>query len=811
MTRVGVVARGAAFWPSVATWIAENCEGRAKVLVPGARDAVWVEKLLRERGVEATVVPLRADALAKVCGVEVQAVVSAWKLRAEVGAIVRVLMPEASAARVVSVAGELAEMLERLAVYEVDAEGLRKALPEGMAAHWEANAELLVKVMARVGNFLGRVEAVLPGTAAARVFGEVARREKGWFVAGVVDAVPAARRMVRAMCVEGAVVVPEGGSETQRLVHGDKYFPGWLKELGLAEVEAEKIAGRVEEARVREVVCAGAWAEVEAVSLCVKRAVAEGKKRIAVVTPDGGFAARLNGMLARWELRARVVGGERLSETPAGRVWSAVCGVVGSGDAVAWAAVESVAEVEFSRREIWGALPRMAVVSDWAAAVGKVVGMVVPGWCAMEGAAEIQEALGAAVGEMHGMVDGATASAVMRRMLSEARRPMRGSEGVYFMAPQDARLENFDTVILAGAVEGVWPSFTSSGWLAPAQVRRLGMPDAERRSVLLGSEAESQIWGGGEVIFTHTAAEGSGRVVSRFFKDVVRERDLEVEGMVRHGEARRLESLGVFVPEGGNYPHLWSASFVETMTVCPFRAYAERILKLRVPDPIEPVPDARVGGLLVHAWLEQVGREFPRVTEENEREVTARLLAVAEEVLADKDAVVRALWKPRMVRLAPALAARWLADGRAMEAVEKEVRREVGAVTVRAIVDRVEVGSAGRTVLDFKTGGVPAWKDVACGLKPQLALEAWLLGEVEKLEYWRLLGYGQEPLEVREAAAEPLVAPVAEGVGELVDAFGEGAPFPALPDRKGGGLRATGHCEYCELAGVCRRQAEAGG
>lgn len=805
MTRVGVVEQGTVFWPAVADWLAEHYSGSAvKVLVPGGRAARWLESLLSSKGVKATVVELRAEALARVCGVEMPGAVSAWKLRAEAGAILSSLLPEISAARRVGMAAELVEVMERLAVYEVDRERLKKALPEELAAHWEINAETLLKVMARVENFLGRVEGVMAGTASARVFAEVARKERGWVVAGMVDAVPSARRMVKAMVDSGAVLVPEGRDFTRGLVQV------WLKELGLLEVQRERVRGRVPKMPVREVVSAGAWQEVEAVGLSVRRAVAEEKKRIAVVTPDSGFAVRLNGALARWGLRARVAGGERIVDTPAGRLWAAVLGVTGASptDYVAWAALQSVVRVDFSKRDVWMKLPRVALATVWVEAVGKVVDFLCPDWREMDGAKEVEEAFVCAA-EMHGMLDGGSAGAVLQRMLREEVREGTGSEGIWVMGPQDARLGYFDTVVCAQMVEGVWPGNSYSTWMTSRQTRDVGMPDHIKRAALMGSEFETLL--GGEMVVSHTAAKDSGRVESRYLRGIERERDTEIEQLLDGGFLVREEGLGVFNPRGGQYPATWSASFVETMMACPYRAYAERILRMVPCEPIEPVPDARVGGLLVHAWLERVGSEFARVTEENREEVKKRLEELADEILRDEDAVVKAIWRPKMRTLSGALTERWLEMGRSVEVVEKEVRREVGGVLVRAIIDRVEEREGVRTVLDFKTGSVPAWGEVQSGKKPQLALEAWLLGEVDRLEYWKLRGYGREPVEISEKNAAEMVEKVEEGIGNLVAHFAEGAPFPALPDRKGGGLVATGHCEVCALSGVCRRMAEAGG
>src|SRR5690606_5423588 len=159
------------------------------------------------------------------------------------------------------------------------------------------------------------------------------------------------------------------------------------------------------------------------------------------------------------------------------------------------------------------------------------------------------------------------------------------------------------------------------------------------------------------------------------------------------------------------------------LMACPYKAYAERVLRLLPLEPLEPVPDPRTGGLVAHAWLERMAalRLHEEVGKVERDVLAARMVEVGREVLDREDAVVRAVWLPERRKLAPALSERWASDGRTVEAVERDVRREAGGVTVRAVVDRVERGENGVTVLDYKTGSVPAWREVKAGIKPQLA------------------------------------------------------------------------------------------
>jgi ATP-dependent helicase/nuclease subunit B len=94
----------------------------------------------------------------------------------------------------------------------------------------------------------------------------------------------------------------------------------------------------------------------------------------------------------------------------------------------------------------------------------------------------------------------------------------------------------------------------------------------------------------------------------------------------------------------------------------------------------------------------------------------------------------RAFWWPRFERIA-----RWFADwdGKRrvlVEAVQAEIRGEIeiplGGRSLRlsARADRIERLAGGDyAILDYKTGAVPTWRQVAAGLSPQLTLEGAIL------------------------------------------------------------------------------------
>lgn len=273
-------------------------------------------------------------------------------------------------------------------------------------------------------------------------------------------------------------------------------------------------------------------------------------------------------------------------------------------------------------------------------------------------------------------------------------------------------------------------------------------------------------------------------------------------------------------------PAAWSPSLLETLAACPYKAYAQRLLRLEAWPDVGNIPDGRLAGNALHSWLAAVGKAalagalagLPGVA------LTERLVLLAQPVLATLPPVVAQVLRARIPLLAKQMAGALLAQQAAqqcVQAVEHKVVQPLltGAVRVEiaARPDRVDADAQGRlTVVDYKSGNLPSWASVASGEKPQLAVEAWLLQQsgtaVQAMALWGVKGYGSKAFVVSEqAVSADLLATTEAGLRALVGHFlpkGEAVAWPALPGRKEGVWQASGPCERCDLAGVCRAHGE---
>ncbi|MBI1308424.1 MAG: hypothetical protein GC129_01000 [Proteobacteria bacterium] len=814
--KVGVVARGVKFLPALADWLVGEFKGGLPlVLVPEGPAADILKTLLAERGVpQARVLQLCGDTdMAAALGVAESDVLGHWHLRGDMVKMLQARMPELGVARRVAASAELVALTETLELYGVEAREVARRLPDGVAEHWKLQSAVVEDALARVAQLAKASGKLTPAQCKKKILAALAApgdlfcgwRGHGVVVAGVVEAFPFAREVLATLMQEPEawMVVPQRGAYTHSVTEA------WLEELGLKNAARFELPGRVEEGTTNELVCASPWQEVEAVADTLRQEGAQ-----LIVAPEEKFLRRVGNVL---EARGKKVwrGGEDcLADTAAGGLWLRLVESLATPDKVhtaAWRqalhALQGVGdEVAVAA---WKSMPLRATLAEWLEALTEFMARHAAGWEKLAGAGEIRAALPQAAA-MEGVWDRTVAMAVLNAILKETEHSPKETGSVWLTGPGQSWLLDFDQIVVAQAVDNLWPGMGEDHWLAPAHLRALNLPGVEKRKMLAGAFMESLLYGGSACVVVSRSAFNNGAACqpSRFLRGVEMER-VEPGTPV---EAARATPLGQWMPRGTQYPLRWSASFVETLMACPYKAYAERVLKLREIDVLEPVPDARVGGLVVHRWLEKVtaaGMDFAALDDAEAAALEQRMLKAAEDVLRQEERITQTIWLGKLRKLAPALLAQWRHDGRRVQAVEEEVRRGVGDVTVMAVVDRLEVCRGEKTVVDYKTGSVPSWRDVSSGAKPQLALEAWLLGGGQAVEYWKLRGYGAHPLEVRGKPAAEVTNDVEDGVARLVEAFAEGAGFPALPDKAGGGLLATGHCEHCALAGVCRRKEAA--
>ncbi len=345
----------------------------------------------------------------------------------------------------------------------------------------------------------------------------------------------------------------------------------------------------------------------------------------------------------------------------------------------------------------------------------------------------------------------------------------------------EARLLAFDTVILGGLNEGIWPPAAESGpWMSRPMRQRVGLPSPERR---IGAQAHDFVAAAlsSEHVILSSAQrrEGAPSVPARWLMRLsafLEGRQITLPVHPALGWQVRLdmpdgEAKPVSPPEPrpplALRPRRLSITQLDTLKLDPYAIYARHVLGLKALSPLEEGAEHADYGRIVHTALERMIREHPGTWPLHASRILHRHFDDAlDEALVNP--ALSSWWRPRLHRIAD-----WV--------LEQESWRHVGRLpchshteislnyTLRDLpggdfhitgrADRIDLWEEpGRDprgrILDYKTGTPPSSRDVVEGWASQLVLEAALLAEgafeglpaaeTETLTYWKLSG-GETP------------------------------------------------------------------
>ena len=281
------------------------------------------------------------------------------------------------------------------------------------------------------------------------------------------------------------------------------------------------------------------------------------------------------------------------------------------------------------------------------------------------------------------------------------------------------------------------------------------------------------------------------------------------QAVARRPEPRPAPSAATLLPES------LDASGYEALRACPYRFFAQRMLRLQEPEELDDALDKRDYG----SWLHAVLQDFHgRRGEPGDAAADAALLAtVAREQQQrlqrdDADFLPYAAW---FERLAPRYLA-WLHDEEAAGVRVQETELELQAAPeplgarLKGRLDRLDArhdaGARVWRIVDYKTSSAAS---LAQRLRDpledtQLAFYAALLAAArpaaaDRIEalYLPLDDRGEQlaplPHEDVQASAEALL----EGLAQDLTRLRAGAPLPALGEGAA--------CEHCSARGLCRR------
>lgn len=543
------------------------------------------------------------------------------------------------------------------------------------------------------------------------------------------------------------------------------------------DIEQRRLAGvtLIESANPEE--------EAQAIAIRIREALETRERRVALVTPDRGLAARVVAHLRRWHIEADDTAGMPLPQTAPGRLLLLAAELTG-GEA-APVTLSALLQHPLVRREDdrarWlenarrfdrtlrgprpspGLAPLRAVAEKaklgewWQEAEALLAPLFeTPETLTLDAAldllAEVVEALAstavwggaegralaAFVGEMRDAaravptpVEPRELPAILREAMERiaVRPPWGGHPRVAIYGLLESRMSRAELVICGAMHEGSWPAApTPDALLPPAIMRALGVPDGEFRIGLSAHDLSAAL-GAPQVILSHARRDASGPVIpSRF---VLRVEALMGEALAdrhRDREAVLLARAIDDAPREDPAPRPAPEPSAEQRQV-PIRVTAlDRLLG----DPYQfyasevlrlkalDALDAEPSA----AWKGTAAHDILERWHKGEGDLHA--LAAEELAAMSGHPLVRHLWWPRLQK-----ALDWVVEhteelaGEGREPLAWEVAGEIpiAGALLKGRADRIDrLADGSLAILDYKTGAPPSKAQVEQGFALQLGL-----------------------------------------------------------------------------------------
>jgi ATP-dependent helicase/nuclease subunit B len=311
----------------------------------------------------------------------------------------------------------------------------------------------------------------------------------------------------------------------------------------------------------------------------------------------------------------------------------------------------------------------------------------------------------------------------------------------------EARLQDVDTLILAGLNEGTWPSTSSNDpFLSRTMKSEIGLEPPERRLGLAAHDFQIGM-GSRRVVLTRALKSGGApTVASRWVQrlltvladDVVAHIRDRGQDLIKHADLVQDKSDVTHTkrpsptPEKSVQPRSYSFSEVSTLRRDPYAIYAKRILRLQPLDGFTTAPDLRERGTIFHAIVEKFSQEFDFTKPENAQDYLQNILNIEVQNFSISTDIAL-LWKHSFMQVSQALI-NWelqrqdFVQTRYVEQSAKCKLPDLDDVYLTGRADRIDVLLDGSTeLIDFKTGTSPSAKQARSLLDPQLPLEAYAM------------------------------------------------------------------------------------
>lgn len=354
------------------------------------------------------------------------------------------------------------------------------------------------------------------------------------------------------------------------------------------------------------------------------------------------------------------------------------------------------------------------------------------------------------------------------------------SAQIQLVSPIEARLLNFDLLILTSLNQGIFPQIEGDNWLGKKIRKELAIDLTAKR---VGQNAYDfcNYLSNKSIILTRSkTAAGALTIASPFIlklqmlnkKFAIEIKDLSQDILVKNQETyqsqitnnKYLQQLQTAKPPLSARPKKLAITDISQLISNPYQIYAKRILQLRELNKIDYEPQYREFGSFIHKVLEEfVKNNQPQNFIKRAEEIFAQFFLNEEAKL---------IWWPKFENIF----INFIEDNNALKPyknyVEVPVKLLIKDILLAGKIDRVSFFESDEIeIFDYKTGQIPTAASVKSGDEPQLTIAALMLcfGAIENadlknispqkirsLNYWKLSSFGEG--EIKKVAKSSVVS-----------------------------------------------------
>ena len=349
-------------------------------------------------------------------------------------------------------------------------------------------------------------------------------------------------------------------------------------------------------------------------------------------------------------------------------------------------------------------------------------------------------------------------------------RPKYGTHPrLKILGPIEARLTNFDIMIIGEVNETFWPKAPEADpWMSRPMKKSFGLPLPEKAVGILAHDFSQFLCAKTVYLTRAERVMGTPMVKSRWWmrmETVLKALGTDIAAIENviypewAGFLDRAEFFKPILPPAPTPPVLarpreLSASAVENLMRDPYIIFAKYILRLKPLNELNPDLSAADYGNIIHAVLEQFNNKYPFEYPDNAAEELLKLGQAYFET--NKIAMeTRAFWWPNFEKTVDWLVGKEKEYRPGIRKAHNEVRGELvfeapeGPFKITAKADRVDETKDGKlNIIDYKTGQARSKAEMAKGYAPQLPIEGLIAANggfpeitaagINALIYWQL-------------------------------------------------------------------------